>query len=317
LTDRPDAPAPPLAGLTVVDLTRLLPGPLATQRLVAWGATVVKVEDPGEGDGMRALLRTDDDARAGRPSALYRALNAGKTLRRLDLRHDDGRAALRDLLAGADALVEGFRPGVMARLGFGWPEVHALNPRLVMVSISGYGQSGPGALRAGHDINYIAEAGLLWPGDHPADAPPALPNFQIADLLGGTQAALNGLLAALWAVQRGQPGRHVDVSMTDEVRRHAVFSRHEAAAAGTAAGPAQALLNGGAACYGLYRCADGAWLAVGALEAKFWQALCRAVGREDLATRHWSRGEVPGSAEARAWRWRSGWPRSPRRTGCA
>jgi crotonobetainyl-CoA:carnitine CoA-transferase CaiB-like acyl-CoA transferase len=290
-----------LAGLRVVDLTRLLPGPLATLRLAQWGAEVLKVEDPGEGDGARALWRSPAEAAADEPGPFYRQLNAGKRVLRLDLRSAEGRAALLEQLQGADVLVEGFRPGVMARLGLGYETVSALNPKLVMVSISGYGQQGAWAQRAGHDINYIAMAGVLEQvASHGGEL--ALPNFQIGDLLGGSQAALSGLLAAVLAAQRTGRGRHVDISMTHEVMRHQVVVRTALEVMGRVPPPARDLLSGGAPCYGVYRTADGRHLAVGALELKFWQALCAALGRPQWERRHWSLGETPGSEAALALR---------------
>jgi crotonobetainyl-CoA:carnitine CoA-transferase CaiB-like acyl-CoA transferase len=300
------APAPgPLAGLRVLDLTRLLPGPLAARHLAEWGADVLKIDDPGGGDPARHMLRTGADRKAGFDSAFYRDLNQGKRERRIDLRSEAGRDELLDLVAGADALLEGFRPGVMARLGLGWDVLHARNPRLVMASITGYGQRGPFALRAGHDINFIALAGVLGQiGTSEGEL--VLPNFQIADLLGGTLATTSALLAALLGAQRSGVGAHLDISMTREVWRHAVVARAEGAAmqalTGVPPGPAQGVLDGGAACYGVYRAACGRWLAVGALEAKFWQAFCQAIGRPEWAARHWSAGEMPGSPAARATR---------------
>jgi crotonobetainyl-CoA:carnitine CoA-transferase CaiB-like acyl-CoA transferase len=293
----PDPLHDALAGLRIVDLTRLLPGPLATLRLAQWGADVLKVEDPGEGDGARALWRSETEAAAGEPGPFYRQLNAGKRVLRLDLRSAEGRAALLDELRSADALIEGFRPGVMARLGLGFEAVAALCPKLVMVSISGYGQQGPWAQRAGHDINYIAMSGVLEQVAS-TSGEIALPNFQIGDLLGGSQAALSALLAGVLAAQRTGRGRHIDISMTHEVLRHQVVVRTALEALGRVPPAGRDLLSGGAPCYGVYRTADGRHLAVGALELKFWQALCGALGRPQWERRHWSQGEAPGSEAA-------------------
>jgi crotonobetainyl-CoA:carnitine CoA-transferase CaiB-like acyl-CoA transferase len=202
---------------------------------------------------------------------------------------------------GADILIEGFRPGVMQRLGLGWESLHAANPRLVVCAISGYGQGGPWANRAGHDINYIAMSGVLEQIAGP-DGELAVPNFQIGDLLGGTQAALSGVLAALVAAQRSGRGRFVDISMAREVLRHHVLAAATLAATGRVAPAGRDLLSGGAPCYGVYRTSDGRHLAVGALELKFWQALCEAVGRPQWASRHWSLKEAPGSEPAMALR---------------
>lgn len=294
-----------LTGLTVLDLTRLLPGPLATRHLAEMGATVLKIEGPtsdGQEDGTRHMGLTRADRDAGRPSLTFRALNEGKQLRELDLRSEAGRAELLELVRGADLLVEGFRPGVMDKLGLGWTTLHALNPKLVMCAISGYGQQGAWSHRAGHDINYIAMAGVLEQIATTDAGDVAVPNFQIGDLMGGTQAAVSGMLAALLYAQRGGQGRFVDISMTHEVYRHHVLARITLAATGRTPVPGRDLLSGGAPCYGVYRCADGRFMAVGALEMKFWQALCETLERPAWAQQHWSRGLLPGSEASMALR---------------
>lgn len=293
-----------LAGITVIDLTRLLPGPLATRHLAEMGATVLKIEGPaqdGQEDGTRHMGLTRADREAGRPSLTFRWLNEGKQLREIDLRSEAGRAELRELVRHADLLVEGFRPGVMDKLGLGWETLQALNPKLVMCAISGYGQRGAWAHRAGHDINYIAMAGVLEQ-IATVEGDVAVPNFQIGDLMGGTQAAVSGILAALLAAQRTGRGRFVDVSMTHEVWRHHVLARITLEASGRTPAPGRDLLSGGAPCYGAYRCADGRFMAVGALEMKFWRAMCEALGRPQWAEQHWTRGLAPGSAESMALR---------------
>ncbi|MFT3666373.1 CaiB/BaiF CoA transferase family protein [Piscinibacter sp.] len=293
-----------LAGITVLDLTRLLPGPLATRHLAEMGATVLKIEGPaadGQDDGTRHMFVTRADREAGRPSLAFRALNEGKQLREIDLRGEAGRAQVLELARRADLLVEGFRPGVLDKLGLGWRTLHALNPKLVLCSISGYGQRNAWSHRAGHDINYIAMAGVLEQ-NATVDGELAVPNFQIGDLMGGAQAAVSGMLAALLAVQRGGAARWVDISMTHEVHRHHALARISLAATGRTPAPGRDLLSGGAPCYGAYRCADGRWMAVGALEMKFWRALCEAVQRPGWSEQHWTRGLAPGSAEAMALR---------------
>lgn len=293
-----------LAGITVIDLTKLLPGPLATRHLAEMGATVLKIEGPardGQEDGTRHMGLTRADREAGRPSLTFRALNEGKQLSEIDLRSDAGRAALLELVRGADLLVEGFRPGVMDKLGLGWAALHALNPKLVVCAISGYGQHSAWAHRAGHDINYIAMAGVLEQ-IATIDGDVAVPNFQIGDLMGGTQAAVSGMLAALLAAQRSGEGRFVDISMTHEVYRHHVLARITLAASGRTPAPGRDLLSGGAPCYGAYRCADGRFMAVGALEMKFWRALCEVLQQPGWVEQHWSRGLVPGSDTSMALR---------------
>lgn len=297
-------PAPPLQGIRVVDLTRLLPGPLATRHLMELGAEVIKIEGPveqGQDDGSRQFWRTPHEQAHGEPSLMFREFNDGKQLHCLDLRSEQGLAALHALLQTADVLVEGFRPGVMARLGLGWDALHARYPRLVMCAISGYGQHSVWAHRAGHDINYIAMSGVL---EQLATVGGEVitPNFQIGDLMGGTQAAVCGILAGLLAVQRHGVGCFVDVSMTHEVLRHHVLAGIVVAQTGHAPAQGRALLSGGAPCYGVYATADGRYLAVGALELQFWRRVCEVLGRPDWAERHWSLGMVVGGDESMALR---------------
>nr|WP_274389314.1 CaiB/BaiF CoA-transferase family protein [Paraburkholderia tagetis] len=287
-----------MQGLRVLDLTRLLPGPVATLRLAEMGADVLKIEPPGAGDAARNMMQSAEDEIAGRPGAFYRLVNRGKRETRLDLKSEGGRAVLLALARDADVLVESFRPGVMERLGLGYETLRANNPKLVYCAITGYGAKGPFSDRAGHDLNYIAYAGVL---DQIAtrEGEPVLPNFQIADLLGGAQAALTQILAALWHVARGGEGRFVDVSMAHQAHAHNVMAQVALANDDAAAlQPGGGLLNGGVPCYNLYRTQDARWLAVGALELKFWQALCAAIGRDDWAQRHWSLGQTPGGSDA-------------------
>jgi alpha-methylacyl-CoA racemase len=202
---------------------------------------------------------------------------------------------------GADVLVEGFRPGVMDKLGLGWAALRAVNPKLVMCAISGYGQTSAWAHRAGHDINYIAMAGVLAQ-IATIDGELAVPNFQIGDLMGGTQAAVTGILAGLLGARRSGRGRFVDVSMAHEVLRHHVLATYTLQTTGRTPTPGRELLSGGVPCYGVYRTADGRHLAVGALELKFWQALCETIGRPDWARQHWSLGLAAGGAGSMALR---------------
>ncbi|MEX3955571.1 CaiB/BaiF CoA transferase family protein [Trinickia sp. EG282A] len=298
----------PLRGLRVLDLTRLLPGPVATLRLAELGADVLKIEEPGAGDGARAMMQSAADRAAGRPSAFYRIVNRGKRETRLDLKSETGRTVLRALVRESHVLVESFRPGVMARLGLDYASLAQINPKLVYCAITGYGAHGPLAHRPGHDINYLGYAGVL-DQIRAADGTLVLPNIQIADLLGGAATAVTQILAALWQVAQGGNGAFLDVSMTHAIRdnnvvAHAALETRDAAAdaQGTADALAgsRGLLDGGVPCYNVYRTADGRWLAVGALELKFWEKLCRALGREDWASRHWSLGQAIGGPDATA-----------------
>lgn len=288
----------PLQGLRVLDLTRLLPGPVATLRLAELGADVLKIEPPGVGDATRVMMQSAADEVAARPGAFYRLVNRGKRETRIDLKSDSGRTVLLALARHADVLVESFRPGVMDRLGVGYDALREANPKLVYCSISGYGATGPLADRPGHDLNYVAYAGVL---DQLATrgGEPVLPNFQIADLLGGALNALTQILAALWQVARGGDGRFVDVSIAHATHAHNIVAQVGIANDDAEANrPGHGLLNGGVPCYNLYRTKDNRWLAVGALELKFWETLCTALGRDDWAKRHWSLGQAIGGADA-------------------
>ncbi len=293
----------PLRGLRVLDLTRLLPGPLATLRLAELGAEVLKIEEPGAGDGARAMMQSAEDRSAGRPSAFYRLVNRGKRETRLDLKTETGCTVLRALVRESHVLVESFRPGVMARLGLDYASLAKINPKLVYCAITGYGAQGPFAHRPGHDINYLAYSGVL-DQIRAADATPVIPNIQIADILGGASTAVTQILAALWQVARGGDGAFLDISMTHAIRACNVVAQatlesadaQHTAPTGLAAGAG--LMNGGAPCYNVYKTADGRWLAIGALELKFWEKLCRALGREDWTSRHWSLGQAAGGPDA-------------------
>lgn len=296
-----DGRPPVLAPLRVLDLSRLLPGPMACRHLADLGAQVLKVEPPLPG---RPGLPGDDAAYMGPGedgvSHFYRVVNHGKRRLVLDLKQPEQLDHLRALVREAHAVVEGFRPGVMERLGLGYEALRAINPAIVLTSISGYGQEGPLRLAAGHDLNYLSLAGVVDQTRTPDDGRPVFSHLQIADQLGGAQTAAIGTLAAVLGAQWTGQGRWVDVSMTDAVRQHQVILGTDALADGRSPQAGASLLNGGVPCYNLYRCADGGWLAVGALELKFWQGVCDVIGRPDWRDRHWSRGEAPGSAAARA-----------------
>jgi crotonobetainyl-CoA:carnitine CoA-transferase CaiB-like acyl-CoA transferase len=258
---------PPLQNVRVLDLTRLLPGPLCTMHLADLGADVIKIEDMGAGDYADPLMRA--------------LLNRNKRGLRLDLKSPAGLAAFLRLAGKADIVVEGFRPGVMDRLGAGYEAVRAVNPRIIYCSLTGYGQTGPFRDLAGHDINYCGYAGVA---DQigTADGVLALSNLPLADLMGGTLTAVVGILAALVSVRGGGPGRHVDIAMMDGVLANAVMPLIAYNAEGRARPPGQDTLSGALPCYGLYRTKDGRYLAVGALEPKFWEAFCDILARPDL-----------------------------------
>lgn len=284
--------AKPLAGVRILDLTRLLPGPMATLHLADMGADVVKIEDAGAGDYAREM----GPMREG-TSVFFRLLNRNKRGMRLDLKNPQGREAFLRLAKTADVIVEGFRPGVMAKLGLGYDAVAAINPRIVYCSITGYGQDGPYAERAGHDINYIGYAGV---GDQiGTEAAPVVPNFQIADLLGGALTPAMGILAALIDARSAGRGRYVDVAMTDSVLAHAIFPLLGSFEHEKVSGRSCGMLDGGLACYNVYRTRDARYMAVGALERKFWDTLCDILGCQDLKERHLARGEEAQAVKAR------------------
>lgn len=286
-----------LAGITVLDLTRLLPGGVCTMLLADLGAEVVKVEDKGSGD----YARWSGPVHAGAPDGADRAMfvntNRNKRSIQLDLKTSADRDSFLALVEGADVVVESFRPGVMARLDIGYEVLAGRNPGVVLCSISGYGQTGPDRLRSGHDINYLARAGLLGlSGD--VDRPPASAAGQIADIGGGAQLAAFAILAALHARERDRGsvgsglGQHVDVSMFDGVLSWLPLVSAEELTGGRTPGRGSVPFAGGEVCYRSYACADGD-VALGALEEKFWRSFCEGIGRPDLIPCQF---DPPGSA---------------------
>lgn len=283
-----------LEGVRVLDLSRLLPGGFCSLLLADAGADVVKVEDTGVGDYVRwapPYHGSDEQQGLGTRSALYLALNRGKRSIRLDLKSDSGREALLRLAEHADVVLESFRPGVLDRLGCGYEALRERSPRIVYCAITGYGQSGPNAMRAGHDTNYLALGGMLGLTGR-ADGPPVQAAGQIADLGGGGLMGVFGILAALWERERSGEGQFVDVSMTDGAQSWLAMQAGAFLADGRVPRRGEEMLNGGVACYVPYECADG-WVSVGALEPKFWQAFCAGVDRPDLVEHQFAK---PGSA---------------------
>jgi crotonobetainyl-CoA:carnitine CoA-transferase CaiB-like acyl-CoA transferase len=282
----------PLQGIRILDLTRLLPGPAATMHLADMGAEVIKIEDKGQGDYARSMGPVRKEV-----SQFFIAVNRGKQFLRLDLKDSQDKQRFLSMVDEADVVIESFRPGVMGKLGLGWDVLKQRKPNLVMCAISGYGQTGPYAHLAGHDINYIGYAGMLEQNACP-DGRPALPNLQIGDLLGGAQSAVQGILAALIAAKTSGQGRFVDISMTDNVFAHNIMPLAALNSFGKTAPPGRDLLTGGAPCYNVYRTSDGRYMAVGALELKFWESCCEVLQRPDLKQQHWAYGQFPGSAAA-------------------
>jgi alpha-methylacyl-CoA racemase len=281
----------PLDGVRVLDLSRLLPGGYATLLMADLGADVVKVEEPVRGDHIRWTPPLVDGE-----STAHRALNRGKRSVVVNLKDPAGTSLLLRLAAGFDVLVESFRPGVMDRLGVGPAAMASEHPGLVYCAISGYGQDGPNRDRVGHDLNYIGFAGMLDLNGL-AGGPPVVPAVQVGDMAGGGMAAVIGVLAALLERSRTGRGRLVDTAMMDGVVSW--LSIHAGAFLQTGEEPhrGEMPLSGAYACYGVYECADGRWLTVGALEPQFWTALCTALELPDLV--HTQFGPPDRQAEMR------------------
>ena len=259
-------------GIRVLDLSAFLPGPLASLLLADMGADVLKIEPPMGDAMMRLGPRTDD----GEP-VFYEAVNAGKTVRRMDLKQPDVRNEFLRLIADFDVLIEGFRPGVMDRLGLGYETLRQINPGLIYCSLSGYGAAGPRAQAAGHDANYLAAAGVMHRngGDAPIFYDPP-----IADLSG----SLFGVIAILGAVRARDAdgaGCAIDIGLADTPMPLQLFQVADYGATGTVPQPRATYLNGGAAYYQIYATSDGRHIAVGAIEPKFWAAFCNAASRPD------------------------------------
>ncbi len=280
----------PLAGVRVLDLTQLLPGPMCTLHLADMGAEVIKIEPPEYGDPVRGGK--------GKFSTMFLMLNRNKRSVEVNLRSEEGLALIKKLVESADVLVEGFRPGVTDRLGIGYEAMKAINPKLVYCSITGYGQEGPLSQVAGHDINYQSLTGVLEQSGK-AGGPPAQGNFPIADLAGGSMSAATGILAALFDASRSGKGRFVDIAMADCLMSLNIIATTAWQQSGHQQIPrGEDFLSGGLACYHIYETKDGRHLAVGAVEMKFWVNFCDAIERPDLH----KRGHLPGKSgyEAKA-----------------
>jgi alpha-methylacyl-CoA racemase len=259
----------PLEGIRVLDLSRLLPGPFATLVLADLGATVDKIEDTS-GDYLRYV-----PPQIAGDSVAFHLLNRGKRSAVLDLKKPEARAAMGRILDRYDVLFEQFRPGVLARLGMGHEALRAEHPRLIVCALTGYGQTGALAARAGHDLNYLARAGVLG-AQGPEAGPPVVPGFQVADVSGAMWSVI-AILAALAERGRTGQGAVLDVAMTDGVLGFATMTM-ASALAGEPARRGGETLTGGIAPYGVYLSSDGHPVSLAALEPKFWSTFCAAVG---------------------------------------
>lgn len=277
---------PPLSGLTVLDFSRLLPGPYATQLLADMGARVIKIETPLLGDYAREV----PPEMGG--DVMYRMINRGKKSVAVNYRNKEGRAIFLRLAETADVIVESFKPGSVDKWGIGYAAVRERNPRIIYCSISGYGQDGPYRDRPGHDLNYIAIGGLLGLTGEP-DAAPSPPGLQAADMGGATFAVLH-ILAALLERARTGEGRHLDVALLDPIV-HWLMPTVGSQYFGTGAAPRRGRLplTGGWPCNRVYRTSDDRFLTLGALEPPFWSEFCRIVERPDLLPRAYDESALP------------------------
>ncbi|MDR6226261.1 CaiB/BaiF CoA transferase family protein [Desmospora profundinema] len=265
----------PLRSIRMLDLTRLLPGPYCTMLLADFGAEVIKIEDPQIGDYARW-----HGPKLGEESALFHSLNRNKKSFCLDLKSEQGKDIFLQLVQTADVVVESFRPGVMDRLGLGYEALAKVNPKLIYCAVTGYGQDGPYSAFPGHDINYLSYTGFLdLQGER--GGRPVVPAVQIADIGGGSLMAAVGILLALQARARTQKGQFVDISMMDGVVSWMQTILPDYLATGRPPRRGESMLAGGRACYGVYETADQRFLAVGALEPKFWETFCRIIQRPD------------------------------------
>ena len=283
----------PLEGIKVLDLSRLAPGPYCTMLLADFGADVVLVEEAGSGAGRRAAVagREDEPARARRAAA-FNALGRGKRSIRLNLKDERSRDIFYRLCRDADVVVEGFRPGVVKRLGVDYETVAKINPGIVYCSLSGYGQTGPYAKLVGHDINYISIAGLLgvtgWPGQ-----PPAIPVNVGADFAGGGLFSAFAISVALLARGKTGRGQYIDMAMSDGVLSLLTSTVAMMVQSGRVLGAGDFLINGAAPFYNVFQAKDGGWFSLGAIEPWFYENLCRAMGREDFIDHQYNHEKYP------------------------
>lgn len=280
----------PLAGVVVLDLSRYLPGPFLTRILVDLGATVYKIEPPS-GDTLRWLPPHVNGLNAG-----FGTLHAGKRSVMIDLKRPGGRELVLEMVQRADVVVESNRPGVMERLGLGYDTLKATNPRVILASLSGYGQHTTHRDVAGHDINYLALAGVLAL-QGPAGQPPAVPAVQIADVGGGSWPAAVAVLGALMERATTGVGRHLDIALARGALAFGSLTLSNAAA-GVGEPRGAGLLTGGVPCYRCYLTADGGAVAVGALEQPFWELLCETIGRPDLIAGQFAAGDEGARVQA-------------------
>ena len=275
-----------LDGLKVLDLTRLLPGAFCSQMLADFGADVLKIEQPGTGDYNRQFAPI-----AKKESGSFLLLIRNKRSLTLNLKSEEGKAIFLCLVRDADVVLEGFRPGVMARLGLGYETLERENPRLVYCAISGYGQDGPAAQRSGHDLNYMGLTGALQLFGTPATGP-IVPGLSIADVGGGSLMAAFGIMAALNARSRSGQGQFVDISMADGLVSWLCYHAADHLFAGTEPRGGEGAFIGGAPCYNVYACSDGRHITLGIIEEHFWLSFCDLIECPGLKPEQWPSGQA-------------------------
>jgi len=277
-----------LDGTTVLDLSTVGPGPRCTRILADYGAKVIKIGAPKAGVQIE-------------PASWAYGGGRGWSYTKLDLKSESGKAAFFALAKDADVVVESFRPGVVDRLGIGFDALHAVNPKIILCSTSGYGQTGPAAKWAGHDVNYLAMGGYLAMSGRRADGGPALPGATIADAAAGGMHAALAVMAALLRRAKTGIGERLDVSVAEGVLSLMSLAIDEHLATGAAQAPGRTLLTGRYACYDVYRARDGKWIAVGAIEPQFWANLCKTLGCEKwIAHQHDDAVQDAARADLRA-----------------
>lgn len=281
-----------LAGVTVLDLTRLLPGAFCSQILADFGARVIKIEEPGRGDYNRAFPPI-----AKEESGSFLLLNRNKESLTLNLKSPEGKAILARLAQDADVIIEGFRPGVMTRLDLDYETLRQSNPGLIYCAITGFGQDGPYARVPGHDLNYMALAGTLGLFGKAGEGP-IVPGLSIADVGGGSLTAAIGILTALISRSSTGKGQFIDISMTDGAFAWLSYHGADYLFGGIEPKGGERQFIGQAPCYNVYRCADGRFITVGCIEPQFWQSFCEAVGLADEIDQ-WPQGEEAAAQSAR------------------
>lgn len=269
----------PLQGIRILDLTRLLPGPLGAMMMADMGAEVIKIESPGFKDYARNFPPFQN-----KESALYLALNRSKRSLSLDYKSEEGKAVFLELIKTADIVIEQFRPGVMDKMGLGYEDAKKVNPKIIYVSVTGYGQTGPYRDKAGHDINYISYAGALGLTGQ-RDQAPVIPGVQMADIAGGSYMSVIACLSALQARHTTGVGQFVDVAMMDSVLPLTATAQAVFAVTNEPQPRGGLFLSGGLANYNVYPCKEGKYIALGTLEPKFWMKFCQITGKTEWLNR--------------------------------